>query len=156
MTKKIAFSGVCTAMALVFMLLTALLPVNTLFLLCVSTVFIPLVLIKCGKTYAVCALIASAALVFIFVPDKILCLEFALLGAYTLCKSLIEKIGVLWAEWAIKLAAYFAVALTVTFLLFKTLEGALWIVAAGAVIFIIYDIALSVGISYISKKIKKI
>ena len=152
MAKKVAFSGICVAMALVCMLLTAALPVNTLFLLCLSTVFIPLVLVKCGRIYSVCALIAAAVLVFVFVPDKILCVEFALLGIYTVCKSVIEQIGRLWAEWGIKLALYFAVAAAFCRIFFQSLQNAVWLVLAGAVIFIIYDIVLSIGITYLIKK----
>lgn len=154
MAKKISFSGMCAAMALVCMLLTAVITTNTLFLLCLATVFVPLSLIKCGRTYSVCTLIAAAALVFIFVPNKLLCFEFALLGIYALCKSLIEKIGRLWIEWCVKIALYFAVAsgFCITFL-----NGfILWLVAAGAVVFVIYDIVLSIVITYLSKKIKNI
>ena len=144
----------CAAMALICMLLTAVITTNTLFLLCLATVFLPLSLIKCGRTYAACTLVAAVTLVFIFVPDKLLCLEFVLLGTYTLCKSLIEKIGILWLEWCVKIALYFGVASAFCVIIIKSFV--IWFIAAGAVVFVIYDVVLSIVITYLSKKIKNI
>ena len=154
MAKKITISALCAAMSLVCMLLTAVITTNTLFLLCLATVFLPLSLIKCGRTYAVCTLVAAAALVFIFGPDKLLCLEFALLAAYALCKSLIEKIGILWVEWCIKIAVYFAAASAFFAIFIKGFS--IWLIVAGAAVFVVYDIVLSITITYLSKKIKNI
>lgn len=152
MTKNITFCSVCVAISVTILLFTNILPFNTAFLLCAATVPYPLSKIKCGGKYSACALVAGILLAFMFLADKFFWISFSLLGIYSLLKGEIEKITRLWAEILVKALIYFAVGFMV-FAFFKG-EALAIMLAAGAVLFVLYDIALTIFISYIKRKIR--
>jgi hypothetical protein len=59
---KCAFAGLMLSLTLLALLLTAVLPVNKLFLLAVSSVFTSLVLLECGRKWAWLFYLAASAL----------------------------------------------------------------------------------------------
>ena len=106
MTKKITFCAAACALSLVLLMLTNILPFNTVVLICAATLLFPLARIKCGGRYAAMAVLAAAMLSFMFLPDKLLWAEFSLLAAYSVLKGSIEKRRKLGSEILIKGAIY--------------------------------------------------
>ena len=155
MAKKISFGGICTALSVVCLLLVNIFVTNRIFFTCLATIFIPICVIKCGLPFGIGMWAASSGVAFLIVPDKMVWAAFLVLGGYTLLKGFIEKIPVFAAQWILKLAFY-AVSFTAAMFIFPLSDNKLiWIIfGAGAVVFVIYDIVLSMGITYITKKFK--
>jgi len=152
MTKKITFSGMCCAISVVMVLLTNVFQFNTAFLLCIAAAVFPLVKIKCGTSYAAAAVFASCVLSFILLAEKIYVLTFSLLAVYSIIKGIIEKLDRVWLEWVLKLVVYFIGAAAVLKIFMP--ELLLWGILAGIIIFVIYDVALSIFITFALKKLK--
>lgn len=155
MAKKISFGGICAALSVVCLLLINIFVTNKIFFTCLATIFIPICVIKCGRLTGLAMWVASSSVAFLVVPDKTIWAAFLVLGFYTLLKGYLEKLRNIFVEWALKIAFYllsFAVAIFV----FPLPDYSfIWLIfAGGAIIFIIYDIVLSFGITYILKKIK--
>lgn len=152
MTKKITFSGMGCAISVVILLLTNIFPFNTAFLLCIATVVFPVIKMKCGTSYAAAAVFASCVLSFVLLAEKIYVLTFSLLAVYSIIKGIIERFDRMWLEWVLKLVVYFigAAAVLKIFMPGLLLQGIL----AGVIIFVIYDVALSVFVTFARQKLK--
>jgi len=155
MSRKIAFSGICTALCVIFLYLSNIFTLNTLFLLGFSSIFIAIVLVECSYTYAFLCFIASALLGLFILPNKFLILPFAFLGLYTIAKSFIERIGKLSFEWLLKILYFLVTVILLSGLFLSQISLPLYAVYIGGVaVLCVYDIALSVGITYFKKTFK--
>lgn len=152
MTKKVTFSGMGCAISVVILLMTNIFPFNTAFLLCAASAIFPIIKIKCGTGYSWAAVFVSAVLSFILLAEKIYVFTFSFLAIYSVLKGLIEKLDCAWVEWLIKIAAYFAGA----FIVLKIfIPAMLWQgIFAGVVIFVIYDIMISIFVTFARRKFK--
>lgn len=154
MAKKISFGGICAALSVASLLLVNVFVTNKIFFTCLATVFIPVCALVCGASWGAASWLAAAAVAFFIVPEKTVWAAFLVLGAYALVKGFIEKINRQLLEWVLKLVFY-AAAFGAAVLIFPFPDRLVWLFfGAGAFIFAVYDIALSLGISYLSKKIK--
>lgn len=151
MTKKITFCAAACALSLVLLMLTNILPFNTVVLICAATLLFPIARIKCGGKFASVAVVAASLLSFMFLPDKLLWAEFSLLAVYSVLKGSIEKRGKLGSEILIKGAIYI-VGLS---MVLKVFAGHISIILLlmGVPVFIIYDIFLTFFIGYAIRKI---
>lgn len=138
-------------------MLTTLLTTTQIFLTCFATLFIPITLVSYGRKYALAVWAAALLLSIAFVPNKLICLGFGILGLYAVIKSSIEQIRNIIAEWAIKIAVYLIVS-GILFFVFPDFSVTVRLTALGigGVVFVIYDAALSMGISFCTKKMKNI
>lgn len=159
-TKKIALSGIITALSIVLMFLTTIIPFGTYALAAVAGVLTILVVIECGTTFAFCVFGAVAVLAALLVPDKVSVLAYiAFLGYYPIIKQFIEKINKRYVQYIIKFLVT-NVALVIAFLIGTYLLDIpmdlfeqwgyivfpILIILANAVFFI-YDVALTALIS---------
>lgn len=155
MAKKISFGGICAALSVVCLLLVNVFATNKIFFTCIATIFIPICVIKCGILTGCAMWVASSAIAFLVVPDKMVWAAFSVLGFYTLLKGYIERLRNMVFEWALKLLYYSISFATAIFVFPLANYSFIWLLfAGGAIVFIIYDIALSFGITYIAKKLK--
>ena len=150
MTKKITFGGICTALSAVIMLLSDFLHYNTVFLICAAASLFPLVKIKCGTKWAFITVAAAAAVVFIVGANKMFWLFYLLLSVYAVVKGIIESINRMPLEIFLKLIICAAGMGAVYFIYFGAVP--LYLLPAGVIVFFIFDFALSIFVSYISKK----
>lgn len=152
MTKKITFSGMCCAISVVILIMTNIFQFNTAFLLCAAAAVFPIIKIKCGNGFAFAAVFVSAVLSFILLAEKIYVFTFLLLAVYSVLKGVIETLRKIWLEWLLKLAAY----ILGTGVILKIFMPVFWIqgILAGLIVFIIYDFALSVFITFARQKLK--
>ena len=150
MTKKLTFCAVACALALVLLMLTNILPFNTVALICAATLLFPLARIKCGGKYAAMAVLAAVMLSFMFLPDKLLWAEFSLLAAYSVLKGSIEKRRKLGNEILIKGILYIA-GLSAILKIF-TNHISIILLLMGVPVFVIYDIFLTFFIGYAIRK----
>lgn len=101
-SKNIALGGVLTALTLVLLYLTLLIPTNTLTLLTLASFMVPVALIRANLKTAILVYSASSLLSLIFVPGY--ALHYILFfGCYGIIKSLIERLDRFTLEWTLKL-----------------------------------------------------
>lgn len=155
MSKKISFGGISTALSVVCLLLTNVFVTNRIFFTCFATIFIPISIIKHDIYLGIATWISSVAVAFLIIPDKMIWGAYFILGGYTLLKALIEKVGSLTVQWTLK-AVFYAILFVASISFLKLGDNELkWaILGASAVLFIVYDLSLSLGITYIKKKLK--
>ena len=151
MAKNITFCGICCALSIVLLTLTNILPFNTAVLLCAASAVFPIARIKCGAGYALAAAAASALLSFMFLPDKLFWAEFTATAVYAVLKGSIEGLEKLWLEILCKAGFYFAGMSIILKAFIGNVDPLL--LAAGAAVFIIYDVFLTFFIGFIRKKV---
>ena len=94
-SKKVAFGAVVAALSLVFMLLTAVLPVGTYALPCFAGILLVIIVIEFGVPWAVGVYAGVSVLSFLLVSDKEAALYYALiLGNYPILKNFFERIKI--------------------------------------------------------------
>ncbi|MBQ4087836.1 MAG: hypothetical protein IJC78_06285 [Clostridia bacterium] len=163
MTKKLAFASVLTALTAIFLCASVYLPTGRIAFLMLSTFCILVTQAECGTRYSLLAYVASSAIGLLFLPIKLQLLLFvAFLGYYPIVKRYIEQIQNLWLEWPVKILFFSAVLVVAYFaaqyILIPRIELGIVadyvfshlpaIVLAAEVIFVIYDILLTMLASY--------
>ena len=169
MSKRVAFSSVMTALAVVCLFAASVAPSAKIALLAVSSVFGSVCTAEYGPKYGLLHYAGVALLSLLLIPKKTYALAYiVLLGYYPVIKMYIEKLNKRWLEWALKILL-FNVVLVAAYLVFQvfflpTVESAVtkltltylpWIVLALEVIFILYDYVLSYIITYYYKVLQK-
>ena len=153
---RIALGGVVAALGIVLMACTGLFPYATLALPALAGFLTVPVVVELGKRWALLVYAVVGAVSVFLTPDLSAALFFLLFfGYYPIVKSLIEQLGKLPLEWAIKIAVANA-ALTALYFAARfffslgeveavffghDVTWALWL-AANAV-FVLYDLALT-------------
>lgn len=175
MAKKIAFSSIMTALTMVCLYGSILLPTGRIALLVLTSLFVLITHAECGTRYSVMHFLSSSILGALFLPFKAQWITFAaFLGYYPIIKSYIEQIRIAWLEWVVKflffnailIIAYFVIKyilltyITLGPIFNYVLSHLLAVVFVAEITFILYDYMLSWLASYyvntVSKKINKI
>lgn len=90
-TKQLSFLGILLAVSSILLLLTTVLPFNTLFILALSSFLLGAAIketnIRLGFSYLVAALI----LAFVLMPDKLLCITYGAFLGYIYLVECIKK-----------------------------------------------------------------
>lgn len=153
---KIALGGLLTALGVVLMFLTGLIPIGTYALPAIAGVLLIVAVIEIGAKWAWMIYAAVAVLSLLFAADKEAALLFVLFfGYYPVLKSFLERISNKVLSWISKFAV-FNVAVVACFFLavnflqlpedsFTVFDIYLpWVfLILGNAVFLIYDIALS-------------
>lgn len=153
---KIASGGVITALAVVCMLLTAIVPIATYSCPILAGMLLVFVVIEINSRWAFCVYAAVSILSILIVPDKEAVVYFiALFGYYPILKQSIEKQPHVFFQWILKLILFNAAAAAAFFVTVSLLNvpkesfsiGGIYLpwvfLIAGNFVFILYDIALS-------------
>lgn len=169
-SSKTALGGMISALSLVIMLLTAVIPYLTYALPAISGVLLILIVIEINKKWAACTYVAVSILSFLILPDKeAAMMYFAFFGCYPIVKPIIEsKIKNNKLCWIVK-ALFFNVAAVLAYIVIIYVFGipidemekfGKWaipiLLGMGNVMFVLYDICITRLISlYIFKWQKK-
>lgn len=169
-TKNLAFCSVISALSLVMMFLTGLIPVGTYAFPCIAGILLCIVVIESGYIFAFTTYFVVAVMSALFVADKEAALYYiAFLGYYPVLKGLVERIRVKVVSWLLKFALFnisvtgaFFVSITLlsvpkeSFELFGVYLPWVFLVL-GNVVFAVYDLCLTRAISeYVVKWRKKL
>ncbi len=88
MTRKLAFSSIMTALAIVCLFGSVVLPTGKIALLAVTSMCVMVTVAECGTHYALICYAATALIGFLLVPFKAQILLFtAFIGYYPIIKS---------------------------------------------------------------------
>ena len=153
---KIALGGLLTALGVVLMFLTGLIPIGTYALPAIAGVLLIVAVIEIGAKWAWMVYAAVAVLSLLFAADKEAALLFVLFfGYYPVLKSFLERISNKVLSWISKFAVFNVAVVACFFLAVNFLQlpedsftvfGIYlpWVfLILGNAVFLIYDIALS-------------
>ena len=153
---KIALGGLLTALGVVLMFLTGLIPIGTYALPAIAGVLLIVAVIEIGAKWAWIIYAAVAVLSLLFAADKEAALLFVLFfGYYPVLKSFLERISNKVLSWISKFAVFNVAVVACFFLAVNFLQlpedsftvfGIYlpWVfLILGNAVFLIYDIALS-------------
>ena len=152
-SRKIAVGAVVAALSLALMLLTGVLPFGTYALPCFAGILLAVIVIEFSLWWALGVYFAVSVLSFLICTDKEAVLYYVLiLGIYPVLKSLFERIGFKWLSLLVKII-YFNIMVVAAFFISVYVMGIpaksfsifgynlpLVFLAAGNVVFVIYDI----------------
>ena len=161
--KDITLGGIMTALSVLVLYLTSILPFNTIALLTIASSFIPVIIIRSNIKTASFVYIASTILGLFITTPNIVIMYALFFGIYGLIKYIIEKLNKISLEIILKLL-FFNISLIVSILIIKLFLGdviinlPIWLLfIVGQVVFLIYDYALTMIITiYINKFHSKI
>ena len=150
-TLRLAVSAICAALSVTLMFFGAAFGVLDLSALVASSFLVAFCLIELGGAYPYLVWLASSAIAFFFVPDKLVFFEYLLFaGVYPIVKFRAARLPSA-VVWVVKLA-FFNAALTAcaaisTFVLALDADAGLsfaWtLYLAGNAMFVLYDLSLS-------------
>ena len=153
---KIALGGLLTALGVVLMFLTGLIPIGTYALPAIAGVLLIVAVIEIGAKWAWMIYAAVAVLSLLFAADKEAALLVVLFfGYYPVLKSFLERISNKVLSWISKFAVFNVAVVACFFLAVNFLQlpedsftvfGIYlpWVfLILGNAVFLIYDIALS-------------
>ncbi len=153
------------ALSLVLLFAAGVLPGGRMVVTALAGVVSAVIVVKNGVPAAVLSWIAVSILAILLLPNKGCALLYSVFFApYAILKNYIERIGVLWIEWGLKLAFCLTVSVGLYFLstdvlcLFPSImvQHAALFFAVVAVAFIVYDIAFSKLISELLRRMTKL
>lgn len=161
-SAKTAFCGMAVALQLVILYIATMLKLNTIALMVVVSCIEILAVLRCGKTYAGAAFVATAILAWLLVPDKSLAVMYTVFfGWYGIVKSFAERGKSRILEWVIKIvvvnAAFFIGWYVLTAVLnLPAGKLHLWVIwTLGQIAFVAYDLFLSFAIGFYHRKVWK-
>ena len=161
-SKYIAESGLLVSLTLVILYATSIIPISKLSILTIASCLIPISIIRTSIKNTILVYIASSILSFFLVPTNIALYYILFFGLYGIIKHLIEKIKNIPLEVLLKLIA-FNILLFIIYLIAKSFLGIsspkfpLWtLLLAAQIVFLIYDYALTLVISFFLKRFHKL
>lgn len=169
-TKKIALSGLVSAISIVIMFFNYLFPYATLAIPAVAGGLLIILVIEINKQWATLSYISISILSGIFVSDKVSVLLFIMFfGCYPILKSLFENKKSALIEWVFKIAflnisVILCIIIGFVFLGTKLFENQFNLPIAAFIIvgiivlnivFVIYDFALSRAIFFYVNRLSK-
>ncbi|WP_143315373.1 hypothetical protein [Clostridium sp. HBUAS56017] len=161
-TKDITLGGIMVALSIIVLYLTNIITINTFAILTVASCFIPITIIRSNIKTASFVYIASTIISFFILPTNRAIMYGIFFGVYGIVKYFIEKINKLPLEILLKLI-FFNIVLVISLFFMSSLLGDLeiklpmWaLFLAGQVVFLIYDYAITVIISFYLEKFKRL
>lgn len=160
--KHIAENGVLIALTIAILYAASILPINTLSILTVASCLIPISIIRTSVRNTILVYAASSILSFFFLSTNIALYYILFFGIYGIIKYFIEKIRNIFIEIILKLFSLNILIIIIYFVINNLLINLkleiplyfIWI--AAQIIFLIYDYALTLIISFYLNKINKL
>ena len=160
--KTIALGGILGALAVICLLLADILPASKISLYALSSFFISVIIIEMGVRAGWIFYAATSLLGFVVVPDRISILPYVLFfGAYGIIKFYIEKLDRIVIEYILKLIFFNACAGIMLFAAGSLLDAGpviafswWWLVIAGDIIILVYDLVYTLFINYYRNKLR--
>lgn len=159
--KNLTLSSILVALTIILLALNTLLPISTLSILTLTSVLIPIAIIKTSIKNAILVYISSSLLGLLLLPKNIVILYILFFGIYGIIKFIVEKLNNIYYEIPLKLA-FSSLILMLYYLIFKSfvnltsIELPIYLIFIGAnIVFLIYDYALTMLISIFLEKFNK-
>lgn len=162
-TKNLTRSSFYTALSVLLIYLSSILPINKLYILAIACCIIPISILTTGVKNSILVYAASSILSFLLLGIKINVFSYIILfGTYGFVKLYIERLRKLYLEIFLKLLFYNA-AIFIIFLIYKTLFfntsniklPIYIIILISEPIFLLCDYVITLFISYIHRRFIK-
>lgn len=162
--RRTAMGGILSAASLVFLWLASMTPSGRLGITAAAGLFPLAAVLVSGRAAGYLCWAASGILGLILLPDKgVSLLYLGFLGLYPIIKGWIESLRRSILEWGLKLVCFNG-ALTVFWFLLRSmflpnppdwlLDNSLLLYAVGNVVFVCYDIGLSMLIARLCTRLR--
>ncbi|WP_024613808.1 membrane protein [Clostridium sp. Ade.TY] len=156
--KDLALGGILTALTIVTLFISILIPINTFAILTISSCFVPIAIMRSNVKIGILVYLASSIIGFFLVPLDIMIPFILYFGIYGLVKFFIEKLRNMPLEIVLKLV-FSNIMLFIGYILFTkfvspiNIDFPIWLlIILAQIAFIIFDYALTLIITfYISK-----
>lgn len=156
--KDLALGGILTALTIVTLFISILIPINTFAILTISSCFVPIAIMRSNVKIGILVYLASSIIGFFLVPLDIMIPFILYFGIYGLVKFYIEKLRNMPLEIVLKLV-FSNIMLFIGYILFTkfispiNIDFPIWLlIILAQIAFIIFDYALTLIITfYISK-----
>lgn len=159
MSKKIAYGGILLALHTILLLLTNIIPMNTLFIMGIASLMSSIIIMENGPKSGITFYLASLVLSFLVMNNKAQWVLYNLtFGMYGIIKYIIEQDRSIYLEYILKII-FANLALMVTYFILRNyiyIPINILIIVAFQVAFIIYDSVYTKFIEYYETKIRKI
>lgn len=160
MSKKIAFCSLMAVLGVLSMLVTAVLPTNTVFFFLFSTLFTYICVEEHGIRYGILTYAVITIISFLILPQKVSVAFYAMaVGYYPALKCRFERLDCSKAaKWSLKILFVLAAAAISYFILKGFVAVKLPILLLflfGTVLFVIYDLALTYGLRFYVFRLRK-
>lgn len=157
-SKDMAYLGVLLGLNQIFIILSSVIETNTIILFAAAALIIGIIIVEFGGKGGILFYIASCLLGFFLTFNKIEFITYIIFfGLYSIVKHILEiKITNKSILYAAKFF-YFNIALIAMYIIVKMFipfNLAWWMILAAQVLFIIYDYAFAIFITYYVKNIK--
>lgn len=159
MSKKIAYTGILLALNIILLLLSNIIPINTVFFMGLASFLISIVIMEYGFKLGILFYIGSSVLSFLVLPNKAQWLIYVFtFGIYGLIKYLVEKDRPFYIDILLKLVYANLIILSLYFML----KGIIYIpiniftILVFQFAFLIYDYVYTLFIDYYEQRIRKI
>ena len=159
MSKKIAYTGILLALNIILLLLSNIIPINTVFFMGLASFLISIVIMEYGFKLGILFYIASSVLSFLVLPNKAQWLIYIFtFGIYGLIKYLVEKDRPFYIDILLKLVYANLSILSLYFMI----KGIIYIpiniftILVFQFAFLIYDYVYTLFIDYYKQRIRKI
>jgi len=142
-----AFSALIAALTVILLYFASIWPTGKIGLVAAASLFTAAAVVEAGLLSGLYVYIVSAALGMLIIPDRSAAILYVLFfGYYPIIKSLIERIGLIFLQWILKLAV-FNTALTVIWFLLRELVLDFWestpdviiVYLGGSAVFALFD-----------------
>ena len=170
MTKKMAFASIMTALTVVCLYGSVVLPTGKIALLALTSLCVLVTHAECGTKFSLIQFVAAALIGLLLIPFKFQMILFlAFLGYYPIVKSYIEQLRNPSIEWLVKILFFNAVLIVAYFVLkyillayisFGTIFNLIFshlviVIVVAEFAFILYDYILSMLASYYMNVVQK-
>lgn len=153
MTKKLTFCSLMAVFGILSLILANFLQSNTIFLYLLSTMFTYICVEEHGAKYGLLTYAVITLAGFMLVANKISIVAYALVvGYYPVIKHIIEHLNVNNVLKRVIKIAFILIVSSIAFVLLKqmvTFDLPVGLIfALGTVIFVVYDVVLTMGIKF--------
>ena len=158
--SNMAKGGLFTALTILFLYISSIVPINRFYLLGLASCIIPLTIISTNVKNAILVYISSGLLSLLFGFRGSALAYIIFFGSYGFIKYYVEKLRKVPLEFILKLS-FFNICLCSIYFLYKLFSFGLpkinipiySVVIVAQLVFVIYDYALTMFISYANKKL---
>ena len=162
-SRELTLGAIITVLSLLILLLTSILVTSKVFLVCLASFLISILIIETKVNTAVISYVSTVILSVILVPNKLIVAPYVLFfGYYGITKYYIEKINKLSIEYILKLLNFnIYVFLNYKLLTVFIKDNIKLPLTTGIIIiglqvfFLVYDYVFSLFISYYRQKIQR-
>lgn len=159
-SKKTAFAAILCALGIVIMYVGSIIDLLDITMACMASFLIVVSVLELGASYPLLIYFCTSVLSFLILPNKSVCLIYILFfGFYPMLKRILERMRMIFS-WICKIALFNVMLIAYYFLaeklfFIKIEESKIVMTVLLNVIFVTFDLVLTMFVSFYVYKIRK-